>query len=133
MKKLYKIPGGPGYEGINTVVETSMRQWVDAGGIYTSLIACWIPGQICIPFPVRRHQLFDITPIWQPPLEFRPPWAKWAAFDEDGLAVWRECEPRCKDAGWWLSSAGSRMDIGYVHESIRPRWRESLVELPEAE
>ncbi|HMA78162.1 MAG TPA: hypothetical protein VKP88_03390, partial [Candidatus Paceibacterota bacterium] len=30
----------------------------------------------------------DIKPIWHPPVEFAPHWARWAAFGENGSAFW---------------------------------------------
>ena len=124
MKKLYKIPGGPEFE-----VETEMCPWYDSVTPTNHLVVCRT-DESADAFPASRTHLHDIPPIWQPPLDFRPSLAKWVAFDADGAALWYEKRP---EAGRqrWVPTAGPAWGIGYVPESIRHLWRESLVELPE--
>ena len=69
----------------------------------------------------------DIKPIWHPPVEFAPHWARWAAFGENGSAFWYGDKPTKGDIYW--RTHGCNIGIGYVPESIRHLWRDSLVEV----
>ena len=120
MKKLYKIPGGP-----ELVVETNLYSWNGT----QKTVSCWIAGGThgFEMFPAHVCNLHDIEPIWHPPVEFAPEWARWAAFDEDGVAIWYGDKPTKGDICW--RPRGCNIGIGYVPESIRHLWRDSLVEV----
>lgn len=122
MKKLYKIPSGP-----EVVVETGWTPWDEN----PSIVVCWAVGDDepyhSMFFPAHKDDLYDIEPIWRPPVAFAPDWAHWAAFGKYGFAAWYECEPVVWDDAH-RSNSGRYLPIGIVPKSIWGLWRESLVE-----
>jgi hypothetical protein len=53
-----------------------------------------------------------------PDVQFKPPWAKWAAMDEDTVWIWFEDEPWCHEGmGRWFPTVIGNIDSRW--ESVR--------------